>query len=54
METIELEKCTVCESSIIDDAENGERICSGCGIVMQERIEDHGPEARSNNLENKM
>ena len=54
METIELEKCTVCESSIIDDTENGERICSGCGIVTQERIEDHGPEARSNNLEDKM
>ena len=54
METIEVEKCTVCESSIIDDTENGERICSGCGIVTQEHMEDHGPEARSNNLEDKM
>jgi transcription initiation factor TFIIB len=54
METIEVERCTVCESSIIDDTENGERICSGCGIVMQEHMEDHGPEARSNNLEDKM
>ena len=54
METIELGKCTVCESSVIDDAENGERICSGCGIVMQEHMEDHGPEARNNNLEDKM
>jgi len=53
METIEVEKCTVCESSIIDDMENGERICSGCGIVMQEHMEDHGPEARSNSLEDK-
>ena len=54
METIEVERCTVCESSIIDDTENGERICSGCGIVKQEHMEDHGPEARSNNLEDKM
>ena len=51
METIEVERCTVCESSIIDDTENGERICSGCGIVMQEHMEDHGPEAKSSNLE---
>ena len=54
METIEVERCTVCESSIIDDTENGERICSGCGIVMQEHMEDHGPEAKSSNLEDKM
>ena len=26
METIEIERCTVCESSIIDDTEYGERI----------------------------
>ena len=54
METIEIEKCTVCESSIIDDTENGERICSGCGIVTAEHIEDHGPEAKSSSLEDKM
>ena len=54
METIEIEKCTVCKSSVIDDAEKGEKICSGCGIVMQEHMEDHGPEARSNSLEDKM
>jgi transcription initiation factor TFIIB len=54
METIEIEKCTVCESSIIDDIENGERICSGCGIVMAEHMEDHGPEAKSSSLEDKM
>ena len=54
METIEIEKCTVCKSSVIDDTEKGEKICSGCGIVMQEHMEDHGPEARSNSLEDKM
>ena len=54
METIELEKCTVCNSSFIDDRDNGEIICSGCGIVMAEHMEDHGPDAKSNSLEDKM
>jgi len=55
METIEIEtKCTVCKASLVDDTDNGEIICSGCGIVTQEHIADHGPEARSNSLEDKM
>ena len=55
METIEIEtKCTVCNASLVDDTDNGEIICSGCGIVTQEHIADHGPEARSNSLEDKM
>jgi len=54
METIEVEKCTVCNSSLVDDTENGEIICSGCGIVMAEHMEDHGPEAKSSSLEDKM
>ena len=54
METIEIEtKCTVCNASLVDDTDNGEIICSGCGIVTQEHIADHGPEARSNSLEDK-
>jgi transcription initiation factor TFIIB len=54
METIEIERCTACNSSLIDDSENGEIICSGCGIVMVEHMEDHGPEAKSSSLEDKM
>ena len=54
METIELEKCTACNSSLVDDTENGEIICSGCGIVMVEHMEDHGPETKSSSLEDKM
>jgi len=54
METIEIEtKCTVCKASLVDDTDNGEIICSGCGIVTQEHIADHGPEGRSNSLEDK-
>ena len=54
METIKIERCTVCNSSLVDDKENGEIICSGCGIVMIEHMEDHGPEAKSSILEDKM
>jgi len=54
METIEIEKCTVCNSSLVDDTENGEIICSGCGIVMAEHMEDYGPEAKGSSLEDKM
>ena len=54
METIEIQTCTVCNSSLIDDKENGEIICSGCGIVTAEHMEDHGPEAKSSSLEDKM
>ena len=54
METIEIEtKCTVCKASLVDDTDNGEIICSGCGIETQEHIADHGPEGRSNSLEDK-
>ena len=51
MKTIEIERCTVCKSSLIDDVQNGERICSGCGIVVAEQMEDHGPETRGSSLE---
>jgi len=54
METIEIERCTACNSSLVDDTENGEIICSGCGIVMVEHMEDHGPETKSSSLEDKM
>ena len=53
METLEIQKCTTCNSSLVDDTQNGERICSGCGIVVVEQMEDYGPEARSNNMENR-
>ena len=55
MNTIELEKCCPeCESTLVDDVQNGERICSGCGVVVAEQMADYGPEARSSSLEEKM
>ena len=54
MNTLEIQKCSACESSLIDDTVNGEIICSGCGIVVAEQMEDYGPEVKSNRLEDKM
>ena len=54
MNVLEIQKCSACESSLIDDIVNGEIICSGCGIVVAEQMEDHGPEVKSNRLEDKM
>ena len=55
MNTIEIEKCCPeCESTLVDDVQNGERICSGCGVVVVEQMADYGPEARSSSLEEKM
>ena len=55
MKTIEIQtNCPECESSLIDDIQNGERICSGCGIVVAEQMADSGPELKGTNLEDKM
>jgi transcription initiation factor TFIIB len=43
-----LDKCPRCgQGPMIVDAESGEMICSNCGFVVKEKIEDTGPEWRS-------
>jgi len=55
MKTIEIQShCPECESTLVDDIQNGERICSTCGIVVVEQMADFGPESKSTNLEDKM
>lgn len=46
--------CPECQSALIDDVHNGEKICSGCGLVAMEQMSDYGPETRTTNLEDKM
>ena len=46
--------CPECRSSLVDDVQNGERICSGCGVVVAEQLADYGPEPVSNGLENRV
>ena len=41
-------------STLVDDMQNGEIICSGCGMVVDEQVADYGPETVSSNLEDKM
>ena len=55
MKTLEIEVCCPeCESTIVDDIQSGERICSNCGIVVDEQMADYGPETKGANLVDKM
>jgi len=46
--TITQDSCNRCGSGKkVTDAESGEIVCSSCGFVMSERIEDSGPEHRN-------
>jgi len=55
MNTLELEKCCPeCKSTLVDDIQNGERICSSCGVVVAEQMADYGPESKSSDLEERM
>jgi len=43
-----LDKCPRCgRGQMILDSESGELVCSNCGFVLKEKIEDTGPEWRS-------
>src|SRR5271169_5123814 len=43
-----LDKCPRCgKGAMVLDSESGELICSNCGFVVKEKIEDTGPEWRS-------
>ena len=54
MNILQTQNCPECRSSsLVDDMQNGELICSGCGIVVDDQIADCGPETISSNLEDK-
>jgi transcription initiation factor TFIIB len=54
MNILQTQNCPECRSSLVDDMQKGEIICSGCGIVVDDQIADSGPETISSNLEDKM
>ena len=54
MNVIETQCCPECESALIDDIQNGEIICSSCGIVVAEQMADYGPESKSSDLEERL
>lgn len=51
---METQSCPECKSTLVDDIQNGEIICSGCGVVVDDQMADFGPENTSSNLEDKM
>ena len=54
MNILEKQNCPECQSTLVDDMQNGETICSGCGVVVADQIVDYGPETISSNIEDKM
>jgi len=54
MNILETQSCPECQSSLVDDVQNGEIICSGCGVVVADQMADYGPESKSSSLEEKM
>jgi transcription initiation factor TFIIB len=54
MNILEKQNCPECKSTLVDDMQNGEIICSGCGVVVDDQIADLGPETISSNFEDKM
>ncbi len=54
MNTLEIQCCPECQSTLVDDVQNGEIICSGCGVIVAEQMADYGPESKSSSLEEKM
>jgi transcription initiation factor TFIIB len=54
MNILQTQNCPECRSSLVDDMQKGEIICSGCGVVVDDQIADSGPETISSNLEDKM
>lgn len=54
MNTLETHCCPECQASLVDDIQNGEVICSSCGVVVADQMADYGPETISSNLEDRM
>jgi len=54
MNILQPQSCPECQSSLVDDVQNGEIICSGCGVVVADQMVDQGPETISSNLEDRM
>ena len=54
MNTLDTQSCPECQASLVDDIQNGEIICSGCGVVVADQMADYGPESKGSSLEEKM
>jgi transcription initiation factor TFIIB len=53
MKTEKVQCCPECVSALVHDMQNGEIICSGCGMVVAEQLADSGPEAKGPEAEDR-
>lgn len=54
MSMLEKQLCQECKSVLVDDVQNGETICTGCGIVTESHTIDYGPENPNSGHEEKI
>lgn len=54
MNVLDTQSCPECKSSLIDDVQCGEIVCSSCGVVVVQQTIDYGPEMVRNTYEDKM
>lgn len=54
MNTFETQMCPECKSSLIDDDQCGEIVCSSCGVVVVQQTIDFGPETMRTSYEDKV
>ena len=54
MNQLETATCPECRSSLIDDVQCGEIVCSSCGVVVTQQTIDYGPETLRTNYDEKM
>jgi transcription initiation factor TFIIB len=46
--------CPECKTNLIEDSSEGECFCPGCGYVVMDQMENHGPESISSDVEERM
>lgn len=54
MKMLEEQLCQECNSTLVDDMQSGETICTGCGVVVRSHMIDYGPESASSDQEEKI
>lgn len=50
----EAQNCPECDNSLVHDVDCGEKICSGCGVVVEERTAYYGHESSSSEPEDRL
>lgn len=54
MNMLEEQLCKECKATLVDDMQNGETICTKCGVVANSHMIDYGPENASPDIDEKI